>query len=69
MCEARVGQHLGIQITSPRYCIYAGRELQRNQGTKGRLIRLRPTKEINPPVVQRRTWEALANSGAFPLVK
>ena len=22
-----------------------------------------------PPVVQRRTWEALANSGAFPLVK
>ena len=33
-------------------------DLQRNRGTKGRLIRLRPTKEINPPVVQRRTWEA-----------
>ena len=42
----------------------------RNRGTKGQLIRLRPTPGVDqPPVVQRRTWEALANSGAFPLVK
>jgi hypothetical protein len=45
-------------------------DLQRNRGTKGRLIRLRPTPGVDqPPVVQRRTWEALANSGAFPLAK
>jgi hypothetical protein len=41
-------------------------DLQRNRGTKRRLIRLRPTKEINPPVVQRRTWEVLADPGPFP---
>ena len=33
-------------------------DLQRNQGTKGRLIRLRPSQGNQPPVVQRRTWEA-----------
>ena len=42
--------------------------LQRNQGTKGDLSGcVRPRD--SSPVVQRRTWEALANSGAFPLVK
>jgi len=40
----------------------------RNRGTKGRLSQLRPTKEVYPPRCNERTWEALANSGAFPLV-
>ena len=42
----------------------------RNRDTKGRLIRLRPTKET-PSLVQRRTWEAPVHAhvpGAFSLV-
>jgi hypothetical protein len=56
------------QITSSQYYILAEAICNGTGASRGDLSGcVRPRD--SSPAVQRRTWEALANSGAFPLVK
>ena len=53
------GQHWGKHKLHLHILQLSRGDLQRNRSTKGRLSRLRPTPGVDqPPVVQRRTWEA-----------